>query len=247
MPKLWTISDLHFENYPEGRAPALNPPDDFDILLVAGDIYEGRPIDAIREIAKLASGRPSVVVLGNWDYASLPMQEAVTIARRAGADHGVHVLEASAVEIDGITFAGGTLWNDYYPKNERLDLDAIMRGKQFSLRHPHPAMPYEEPIFVGVGAEMRPATYQDIARAHDRVIEAIEEAKADVVITHYPPTERALAAAAGAALWHYGHVHEFERRMHGDIEIVLNPRQSRVFAGKMVVDVPVRPRAVLEI
>lgn len=239
MPRLWAISDLHAENLPGNRWPVEAP--EFDVLVVAGDIYEAQPIAGVEEVARLADGRPAIVVLGNWDYSSLPIEAAVEAARRTGERLNVHILEASSVHLEGLTFAGGTLWNDHFP-TAPLSLEDAMRSR--TLQNPSPSLPYDEPVFVGTPQRMRPATYQDIHLRHEATIAAIAAADADVVVTHFPPTPRAFAAAAGARLYHYGHVHSFERRHEKGMEIVLNPRQSRVFAPKLVVDVEPGPRLV---
>ena len=149
----------------------------------------------------------------------------------------VHVLEASSAHVDGLTFVGGTLWNDHFPIAS-LNLEQAMRSRK--LQNPSPTLPYDEPVFVGTPQKMRPATYNDIHFRHEATIAAIATTDADVVVTHFPPTPRAFAAAAGARLYHYGHVHSFERRNELGMEIILNPRQSRVFAPKLVVDVEPR-------
>jgi len=55
--RLWVLSDLHFEAvpHPEGFRPE-RP--EFDVLVAAGDIWEGEPIRALERIAALAAGRP---------------------------------------------------------------------------------------------------------------------------------------------------------------------------------------------
>jgi predicted phosphodiesterase len=61
MTRLWVLSDLHLETvrYPEAFQP-MRP--DFDVLVAAGDIWEGDSKRALRVVARLAAGKPAVFV-----------------------------------------------------------------------------------------------------------------------------------------------------------------------------------------
>ena len=246
MPRLWTLSDLHFENYPDDH-PGIVPPDDFDVLVVAGDIYEGNPAECVRRVARMADGRPSVMVLGNHDVYFLPLQRAVDLAVRVGEKLGVTVLERSVATVEGLRFAGGTLWPDHFADAPaRPDLTEIMAGRAPARFARSRAEPFDEPVsFDTADGAVVPLTYGEIEKAHRATLEVVAGAEPDVVVTHYPPPPGALARVPGASLWLYGHVHAFERRMEGGTEVVLNPRQSRVFADRMVIDVPVRAPAAV--
>lgn len=108
-----------------GDIPPLN--ESFDVLICAGDIWEGEPEKAVQSVVRLARGRPAIIVPGNHDlYAAganrrtmadvlvLLHQEADrqnTLARAEivtvlSADRPVH-------EIDQTRFVGLTLWSDW--------------------------------------------------------------------------------------------------------------------------------------
>lgn len=243
MPRLWLLSDLHFECDPGGRRRRFDAPD-FDVLVNAGDTYEARPLECVERTARLADGRPAVLVLGNHDLYGLPMGKAFAVAREAGARLGVHVLQGDAVEVEGLRFSGGTLWDRpmLATASKRPDLVSIMSGDTPAFFAPHEFAPYAEPIKAErEGGGLRSLTNLDVENLHVRTIEAIVASDADVVVTHYPPSDAEVARAASARLWHHGHIHGYERRHIGSVEVVLNAGQSRVFADRLVVDVQPRP------
>ncbi len=62
--RLWILADLHLEAVPH---PELFRPEqpNFDVLVVAGDLWEGDSKRSSRFVAELAGGKPSVAVLDN--------------------------------------------------------------------------------------------------------------------------------------------------------------------------------------
>jgi Icc-related predicted phosphoesterase len=147
--RLWVLSDLHLET---GSAFSPRLPD-FDCLVCAGDVWNDIG-QSIATVAKLAHGRPSVLVAGKCEYWS---DDPIEVGRILAEHAGVHFLECEQATIGCIRFAGATLWE---PDDSRFASAAT----------------------------------------------ALAEARADVVVTHYPPT-RALLSQLGAPVWIYGHVH----------------------------------------
>lgn len=239
MPRLWVLSDLHYECDPTGRRRRFDPPE-FDILVNAGDTYEARPLECVERTARLADGRPAILVLGNHDLYGVPMGRAIVMAREAGARLGVHVLQGNVAEVEGLRFCGGTLWDrplEVAGRAKRPDLVSIMSGDTPAFFAPHEFAPYAEPILAErEDGSHRPLTNIDIENVHVRTIEAIQASDADVVVTHYPPSDGEVAKAGKASLWVHGHIHAFERRHVGNTEVVLNAGQSRVFADRLVVE-----------
>ena len=242
MPDAWILSDLHLENFGAGRR-RLDPPADFDLLVVAGDVREGDPAGCVEAVARLAAGRPAVACLGNHDVWGLEIEAAVEAARERARILGVHLLEGDAVEVLGLVVAGGTLWDDVGPRSASLprpDLTHILSGTQPDMFAPPQFSPYGEPVLVAGRSGPRRATYADIARRRAATLDAIASAEPDLVVTHHPPDGACLARVPGAVAWVHGHVHAHGRRMEGGTEVVVNAGQARAFAERMVVAVEPR-------
>jgi predicted ATPase/predicted MPP superfamily phosphohydrolase len=184
--RLWVLSDLHLEAvpHPEAYRPARPA---FDVLVVAGDVWEGDSRRALETVARLADGKPAVFVMGNHESWHGGLQGERDVARRAAKRLGITLLDDSEAELAGISFVGGTLWGE-----GRLG----------------------EPIEVVRDGEARVMTAADEAALHGRTRGVIEAAMARprdgqlVVVTHHPPSDLSLLTDSGqAALWVHGHVH----------------------------------------
>lgn len=102
------LSDLHLEF----RRPYVPPAGTaFDVVILAGDIH--RPGVAGIEWAVTAFRCPVVFVAGNHEYYGSEFHEQRRAMRLAAEGTHVHVLERDAVDIDGVTFVGCTLWTDF--------------------------------------------------------------------------------------------------------------------------------------
>lgn len=153
--KLWILSDMHERVLDDiaVRAP------DFDVFVCAGDMVSGNIARSIEMVATIACGKPSVFVAGNHEWAGV-LERVVHEGRAAAERCGVHWLELDTVEIDGLRFAGATLWT---------------------------------PLDVRFGPSVM----------------ASAQAKADVVVTHFPPSFPMRTPPGGAKLWICGHHHGF--------------------------------------
>lgn len=215
MVRIWVLSDVHLECYPEDRRHLPTP--DCDLVVVAGDVWEGEPELMVDGLRRMAEGRPVVAVMGNHDLWDLDVEEAIQRAKRYAQGTEVHVLQDETIEVMGISFFGSTWWPDLNVPTESLS-------------------PLGEPIRSGGKA----LTQSAMDRLRARSIRAAEASGADVFVTHYGP-ETGLAVAP--RLWVSGHYHSFDRRQADGTEFVRNPRQSRVFADRMVVSLEPRPVA----
>jgi predicted phosphodiesterase len=104
--KLWVISDWHMEQ----RREFIPPRPNFDVLVVAGDVSNDI-VESIDFTAAVADGKPSIFVAGNhefWDYSTA--EEALDAGREAASRCSITFLERSTADIDGVLFAGATLW-----------------------------------------------------------------------------------------------------------------------------------------
>ncbi len=109
--RLWVLSDLLFEAvpHPEGFRP-VRP--EFDVLVVAGDVWDGDMRRALEIVAVLADGKPAVFVMGNHEPWNGELQEERDVARCAAKKLGITLLDDNEAEVAGISFVGGTLWAD---------------------------------------------------------------------------------------------------------------------------------------
>jgi predicted phosphodiesterase len=63
--RILSISDIHLERRRLKEIPAFDQ--SFDVLVCAGDIWEGQPEMAIQSVVALARGKPAIIAPGNRD------------------------------------------------------------------------------------------------------------------------------------------------------------------------------------
>ncbi len=247
MTRLWILSDLHYEAVPY---PGDNWPrrPDFDVLVVAGDVFGGDAARALGIVARLADDRPSVFVMGNHEYWNGAVPTDLGPARAEATRLGITLLEGDDAEIGGLRFLGGTLWADGWLGGRAME----------------PAAPTGEPIEVAAGVEgHRPLTNADAARLHAHLRTRLEtqlagrrDGRPVVVVTHHAPHPCCMAthlrgswAAGNSAsdlshltdaglvdLWVHGHTHRTEHHVRpGGTRIVTNAAGPRA-ANKAFVD-----------
>lgn len=220
--KLWIVSDLHLE-VRKDFVPGRRRPDDFDVLVLAGDVKDGDVTCGVETAAAMAGGKPAIYVAGNHCHWGHSFETVRAAGIEAGRRTGVHFLQNSAVEIDGVTFFGATLWDPMTrdPKAARPDLSAIMSGLERD-PVPHGALPVNEPLFVqGPDVMDRRAKNRDLRRQFELARDAMMKANAQVVVTHYPPPSGLLHEMA-PDLWIHGHEHRVRDDRIGDTRIVAN-------------------------
>ena len=76
--RLFVLSDLHLEKHSPAKLPVLAA--EFDILVCAGDLWEGEPELGVRAVAALADGRPTIIVPGNHDRYRKGRSDPRTVA-----------------------------------------------------------------------------------------------------------------------------------------------------------------------
>ncbi|MCZ2498511.1 metallophosphoesterase [Xylophilus sp. Kf1] len=119
--KLQLLSDLHLEVQPER---VFEPLADTDLLVLAGDIGSDRPDSllppgdfGLTRFSPLAQyggwPRPVVFVPGNHEYDGQDFDAAHDRLRRLCDRLGIAWLERQSLVIDGVRFAGTTLWTDF--------------------------------------------------------------------------------------------------------------------------------------
>jgi predicted phosphodiesterase len=221
--KLWIASDLHLDQR-EDFVPGARRPDDFDVLIVAGDTLDGNVGRSVAAAAAMAGGKPAIYVAGNHCHWGESFESVLESGLAAAAGTSVHFLQNASAEINGVRFFGATLWEPVTrdPEGFRPNLSSIMSGAEPHPR-PHSALPFGEPVHVsGPGIMDRRAKNRDIQRQFESSRHALVNSGADIVITHYPPPAELLQSIGGIDLWVHGHEHRVRDEIVTGTRIVCN-------------------------
>ena len=119
--KIQLLSDLHLESHPDFMP---SPAPGADVLVLAGDIgsYQtGSALEAAGDgdfgLARFSPlhGWPTPVLFvpGNHEYDGLDFDEAHTRLQETCARLGITWLEREVLLLNGVRFAGTTLWTDF--------------------------------------------------------------------------------------------------------------------------------------
>lgn len=201
--RIHVLSDLHFEFQKWRREVDVNSIL-ADVTVLAGDIAVG--LEGIAWALK-AFKRPVVYVMGNHElYSQRPMAEVMEKARARCDGTHVHLLENECAEIDGVRFAGASLWTDFAilgadrqqecmndAKENRTDYSLIYctrRGKRLS-----------EPGFSSISTRRQGdlLTPQKVLAMHTESRDFLASTLATpfpgktVVVTHHAPSAKSLA------------------------------------------------------
>lgn len=233
--RLHLLSDLHTGHCAYGPAPVCA-----DALVLPGDIADGASFGVATVAADyLAAGLPVLYVLGNHEFYGTRLPRALRQLQRQCRAAGITLLHNRAVVINGVRFAGATLWTDF-----RL----YGAGAQaISEHHAKYGISDFSCIFDGQGRLLAPWL---TARWHAKSLRLLDALLAEsfegptVVVTHHGPHRRSIhprwaghpvnpAFASdleafilrhGPALWAHGHVHDsFDYRV-GATRVLANPR-----------------------
>ena len=216
MPKLWIFSDLHLETvpYPQEFRP-VQP--DYDVLVAAGDIWEGDCASAFRFLRTLAPEKPIVFVMGNHEHWNGVVSEELQLAKLLAKEYGVVLLDGTAEAVAGCRFVGATLWSDY-SLGGSIDPKAET-GEQIDIEHDGGTH------LITVGDTI--ALHLEARTRLETLIENHDGSLPLVVVTHHAPhpaclppglqnTWRAknnasdlshLTDSGKVALWIHGHTH----------------------------------------
>lgn len=237
MTKLWIMSDLHMETIPHPEKFDPKRPD-FDVLVVAGDVWETDYIRGFRLLRRLAGDKPIIFVMGNHEPWNGILSEEIITARIMARECGITFLEGETALVEGCLFVGTTLWTDYllargvYPE--------AVTGEQIDIEHDGGT----HLITVGDVTGLHATARMKLRRL---LLEA-DKMHPIVVVTHHAPhplcvipeecrdTWRAgnmasdlshLTDAGLAKLWVHGHVHaSIDIERPGGTRIVCNPAGS---------------------
>ena len=240
--KIALMSDLHYEFHGPGSHVAV--PAGTDVLILAGDIGSvllGTFSTLENALRHYAARVPHVLyVTGNHEFYGLGVAARVadSVAEIEAECRNLTRLtaERGVVEINGVTFAGDTLWFG--------DPDGLN-----SMYHK---------TFIDFRAIEAPnaTTAEWIQANHDRAKQFFRHAKADVFVTHHIPSSALITSKWATSpinrffasevfktvehppkVWCYGHTHDAIDCVLGETRFLCNPRgypheNSRDFAAK---------------
>ena len=111
--KTLLLSDIHLEFKSGAEDIICPPPDDVELIILAGDIG-GNSQDTIEWIANYAKGREVIYVLGNHEYYGNVFPDEVESIKHAASGYpNIHVLENETFIYKDTVFLGCTLWTDF--------------------------------------------------------------------------------------------------------------------------------------
>lgn len=231
--KIQFASDLHLE-FLEDRFPGyrvIEPADDADLLVLAGDIHHAaRAFDTFADWPV-----PVLYVHGNHELYRQQYDDALMELRSASHGGRVRLLEHDELVLDGVRFLGCCLWTDYTLYRGRED-EAMLTAEQTLADHKR----------IHVGDRFFSA--QDALERHAQARAWLEGKLAQdfdgktVVVTHHAPHPGSIHTryagtllnaafatdlsplVARADLWIHGHVHDSFDYTVGTTRIVANPR-----------------------
>lgn len=262
--KLWIMSDLHQE-WPQNAYVPVPPSDGFDVAVLAGDVHTPlvRSLEWARSV--IPEGR-IVYVPGNHDFyrlgdggPSYTWEDQVERGLLAAPELGIDLLVDSSVEIDGVLFAGGTLWTDLratYMSPAAAAGDAKRSMNDYKRIHRRSQTRGSRAI--------RPEHTLAMHRATKAFLEEAASGRRDgqpfVIVTHHPPSMRTVdnpgascsqcygsdlegwATGLGADLWIHGHTHHHLEYGVGALKFVTNARghwsEKREFIEGFVLELP---------
>ena len=226
--KIQIASDLHLEIWKDHQpdpADQFAPDNGRDLLILAGDIVDGKRQWGMPFIRRELDVSPVIFVPGNHEYYHAKRRDTEAFWREfAEANEGFHYLNDNTVEIGGLRFYGAEWCSDFGGKPPHLFHNII------------------EDFHVTPGWD----TFAHLEE-HKRITARIAglAGQLDVVVTHYPPTVEAIDQAlyagdpnnpyfindaaplvehVGAKLWVSGHTHSPFDYMVGQTRVIGNPR-----------------------
>jgi predicted phosphodiesterase len=209
--RILPISDIHLERRKLKDIPALDQ--SFDLLVSAGDHWEGQPEKAVQSVVALAQGRRSIMVRGNRDLYTVGPEDRRTIsdfdqllrdeAERQNArahQNLVTVLSADdpVCELGKVRFIGLTLWTDWAQANRWLPNPDAHKGHgplicvaeaRVAAEHSRGGTREYQAIRTERGPWTPYDAFAEHARERARLIDELTNSHLGptVVITHHPP------------------------------------------------------------
>jgi Icc-related predicted phosphoesterase len=193
-----------------------------EVLVLAGDVHTKGRNDWINEAAKYFGD--VVYVLGNHEYYQRKHPDEMEKYRK-GLASNVHLLENESVTINGVTFHGGTLWNNMDNGNPIVEMAVEYFMNDFRVIRTNGGKRRFTPLWA--------------RHLHSETVRYFKKnvKPGDIVVTHHAPsflsihpdypdfkTNCGFASDFKPQLWFHGHVHNSFDYTIGDTRILCNPR-----------------------
>lgn len=240
--KLAIYSDLHLEYNRNITIPNdLNA----DVIILAGDCTNYSCTHRIKEFLN-GWNKPVLYVLGNHEYYNLsrswydPILDMDDVKVKFLNDlyddvPNLQIMGNQSIIIDDVSFYGGTMWTNFNNSNPLDMLQARDYMNDFRV------------IYEFTPNGRRILTPEDTVKFHQEYVKGLElwlDRKHDgkrVVISHHAPTYNPMTKYSTSKLqpafnsldmekyfgsmdlWIYGHTHEADDRIIGDMRIISNP------------------------
>jgi UDP-2,3-diacylglucosamine pyrophosphatase LpxH len=229
--RLHILCDLHLE-----FGPVMIPPTEAEVVVLAGDIHVGGQGCAWARSELPA--KPIVYVLGNHEFYRRSLPELTESLKRETDGSHIHLLENDAVEINGYTFLGCTLWTDFLLSGDPQTAMQVAEGMMSDYQ------------VIRFSPENRPLRARDTRRLHAESVAWLRKALGTsdpartIVVSHHAPSARSeapfhsnsplraafgsdldsLIERSGVPLWIHGHTHYNVDYVIGSTRVMTNQR-----------------------
>ena len=207
-----------------------------DVVVLAGDIHVGR--DGLAWAKEAFPDQPVVYVLGNHEYYGDVFHRLALELKSLARGSNVHVLERDAVDIDGVSFLGCTLWTDFalfgtaergraLARNTMTDYQVIKHMPEQRALQPEDTLDSHLRSLKWLNDELlrRPRKRLVIVTHHAPSLLSLSPGDRDVELAcAYASPLDEFVAASGAQLWVHGHIHDSRDYVIGATRVVANPR-----------------------
>ncbi|WP_296405079.1 metallophosphoesterase [Psychrobacter sp.] len=242
--KLQVLSDLHIDSYEKRQLPLGSlVSTDADVILVAGDTANSDTgMLWLQQQAEL-NNKPLFTIAGNHEYFSEDVQSFDEKLKKwdtfdESGFKGLKFLQCQHIDIGEFRLLGCTLWTDYEFEATAETRDLVMTF----MRDYRQIMSGHQLFSPEVSIEIH---HKHRAWLKQALIEAYEEGKTVIVMTHHSVTPRSVSPKyaglpSNAAfvtdlsswmhqvwapkLWLHGHTHEAFDYQEGKTRVIVNPR-----------------------
>lgn len=206
-----------------------------DLVIFAGDIDIGtKGIEWIKARVKTI---PVIYILGNHEYYKGAYPKTLHKISEAAEGSNIFVLENKAIELDGITFHGATLWTNFELFGNPRVSGSICQEKMNDYKLIRRLPSY---------SKLRSIDTYNIHQASIKWLATSLETsltRQNIVITHHAPSPKSIpniykddvvSSAYASDLeafilqyqpnyWIHGHIHQANRYIIGQTEVICNP------------------------